>query len=81
MFSGMKPWLWDLLIGFSLYSNTRKLLNAKAPSKPSEHLTCMNGIRFMSMSWVLLCHAIEPFQIQLPITNVLSLYDVSKLSI
>jgi len=41
--------------GFSLYSNTIKLFHCPEPGA-SGALDCINGIRFLSMSWVLLGH-------------------------
>ncbi|CAH1252795.1 Hypp1588, partial [Branchiostoma lanceolatum] len=42
-----------ILLCFSLYTNTGKLLSTKqAPSS----IKCLHGIRFLSMSWVLLGH-------------------------
>ena len=43
------------LIAFSLYTNTKKLLDTTT-SKGT--LTCVHGIRFFSMAWVLMGHAI-----------------------
>lgn len=43
------------LLGFSVYSNSMKLLNTNIP-KGADHLGCIDGIRFLSMSWVVLCH-------------------------
>ena len=47
--------LEKFLLGFSVYSNTRKLMNTDIP-KGADHLGCIDGIRFLSMSWVVLCH-------------------------
>jgi len=41
--------------GFSLYTNTIKLFHCPEPGA-SGSLDCINGIRFLSMSWVLLGH-------------------------
>merc|ERR1719493_458700 len=40
--------------GFSLYQNTLKLFNTSGGSPDS--LDCINGIRFLSMTWVLVGH-------------------------
>jgi len=42
--------------GFSLYTNTIKLFHCPQPGA-SGSLDCINGIRFLSMSWVLIGHA------------------------
>lgn len=42
-----------LLLSFSVYSNAPKILNT---SQPKGTLTCVNGIRFLSISWVILGH-------------------------
>jgi len=41
--------------GFSLYTNTIKLFHCPEPGAPGS-LDCINGIRFLSMSWVLIGH-------------------------
>ena len=43
----------ELLLCFSLYTNGYKLLSTK---QPPGSLTSINGIRFLSMSWVILGH-------------------------
>ncbi|XP_052221340.1 nose resistant to fluoxetine protein 6-like isoform X1 [Dreissena polymorpha] len=42
-----------LLLSFSVLSNARKILNT---NQPSQTLTSVNGIRFISMTWVVLGH-------------------------
>ncbi|XP_053380237.1 nose resistant to fluoxetine protein 6-like [Mercenaria mercenaria] len=42
-----------LLLSFSVYSNAPKLLNTK---QLAGTLSSVNGIRFISTSWVILCH-------------------------
>ncbi|XP_060066014.1 nose resistant to fluoxetine protein 6-like [Ylistrum balloti] len=45
--------LVKVLMAFSMYSNARKILNThQGPGS----ITCINGVRFLSMSWVLLGH-------------------------
>ena len=44
-----------LLLGFGLYENTSRLFNTNVP-KGSGHLNCLDGIRFLSMSWVVMGH-------------------------
>ncbi|KAK3087848.1 hypothetical protein FSP39_011445 [Pinctada imbricata] len=46
--------LAKLFISFSFYSNGKKLLNT---SRSADSLTAVNGMRFLSISWVVLCHA------------------------
>ncbi|OWF53651.1 nose resistant to fluoxetine protein 6-like [Mizuhopecten yessoensis] len=43
----------NILVAFSVYTNGAKLLNTSAP--PGS-LTALNGIRFLSMTWVILGH-------------------------
>lgn len=45
--------LEKLLLSFSVYSNAKKILSTR---KTSETLTALNGIRFLSISWVVLGH-------------------------
>ncbi|XP_062602916.1 nose resistant to fluoxetine protein 6-like [Saccostrea cucullata] len=42
-----------ILLSFSIYTNAKKILNT---SQPKGSLTAVNGIRFLSMSWVILGH-------------------------
>jgi hypothetical protein len=42
-------------LGFGLYSNTARWLNTSIP-KGADHLGCLDGIRFISMTWVVLGH-------------------------
>ena len=44
------------LLGFGIYNNTSRLMNTNIP-KGADHLGCIDGIRFLSMSWVVLCHS------------------------
>ena len=55
----------NFLMCFSLYTNGFKILSTK---QPPGSLTCINGIRFISMSWVILGH-----------TLAISIPSVSKL--
>ncbi|XP_061188669.1 nose resistant to fluoxetine protein 6-like [Saccostrea echinata] len=45
--------LEKLLLSFSFYSNSKKLLSTR---RSSDTLTALNGIRFLSISWVVLGH-------------------------
>jgi len=42
------------LLGFSAYSNVKKLLDCSPPKKGQ--IGCINGIRFWSMVWVVISH-------------------------
>ncbi|CAC5392295.1 unnamed protein product [Mytilus coruscus] len=46
----------DLLLAFSVYTNGAKLFNTK---QNKDILTCINGIRFISMTWVILGHTYQ----------------------
>ncbi|XP_060590858.1 O-acyltransferase like protein-like isoform X2 [Ruditapes philippinarum] len=45
--------LGKLLLSFSVYTNAPKILNT---SQPKGTLTCVNGIRFIGTTWVILGH-------------------------
>ena len=48
---------WNtFFLGFGIYGNTSKWLDTNIP-KSSGHLGCIDGIRFLSMAWVVLGHA------------------------
>ena len=51
IFSGT---LENLLLSFSVYTNASKLLNT---NQSAGTLTAVNGIRFVSMTWVVLGHS------------------------
>ena len=44
-----------LLLGFSINRNLRSLLSVSNKSNP-DHLHCLNGIRAISISWVIVGH-------------------------
>jgi len=46
--------------GFSIYNNTLRLFNTR-PSG-SDSLSCINGIRFLSLSWVVIGHSYTAFK-------------------
>lgn len=46
--------LGKVLLSFSIYTNASKILNT---NQPSGTLTAVNGIRFVSMTWVVLGHS------------------------
>ena len=43
-------------LGFGIYNNTTKWLDTNVP-KNGGHLACLDGIRFISMTWVVLGHS------------------------
>ncbi|GFR78035.1 nose resistant to fluoxetine protein 6-like [Elysia marginata] len=45
--------LLKVLVAFSVYTNGWKTLNT---SQQSGSITCIHGMRFFSMTWVILCH-------------------------
>ncbi|CAC5402097.1 unnamed protein product [Mytilus coruscus] len=54
-YSKYKPGMFgELLLPFSVYTNGAKMLNT---NQPEGSLTAINGIRFISMTWVILGHA------------------------
>jgi len=49
--------LLDLSQGFSVYTNLSKLFNTNSSNiNPENNLSCLNGIRAISISWVVLGH-------------------------
>lgn len=48
------------LLGLSAYRNTRALFKISSKKNP-EMLHCLNGIRFISMTWVVLGHVYGNF--------------------
>ncbi|XP_062571953.1 LOW QUALITY PROTEIN: nose resistant to fluoxetine protein 6-like [Saccostrea cucullata] len=48
--------LGKIMLSFSAYTNGKKILNT---SQPKGSLTAINGIRFLSMSWVILGHTLS----------------------
>jgi hypothetical protein len=64
----------EILVAFSLYTNGRKMLD----SKPSaDTLTCLHGIRFLSICWVVLGHRYM-LSMDVPSINQLTGYSVSS---
>ncbi|XP_064616859.1 LOW QUALITY PROTEIN: nose resistant to fluoxetine protein 6-like [Liolophura sinensis] len=60
----------QFLLAFSIYSNGAKILSTK---QGSSSLRCLNGIRFLSMTWVILGHS---YAFGLGVTkNVASLFQ------
>lgn len=61
-----------ILIAFSMYTNGEKLFRI---SKNSNELTCLNGIRFFSMMWVIIGHVFSIFA-GIPIVNYIDVIEV-----
>lgn len=62
----------EILIAFSVISNTKKIIKS---SKNPEQLLCLNGVKAISMAWVIIGHEYEFYQ-QGPIENGLDLLAV-----
>ena len=62
--------LYTFLINFSAYSNTVKLFDVNIP-KNANHLECLDGIRFLSISWVVLGHTLS---------NVIQYFSITDVS-
>ncbi len=48
----------QLLINFSMYQNTKKLMDTSGSKRP-ELIPCLDGIRFLSMTWVVIFHTYD----------------------
>ncbi len=48
----------QLLTSFSCYKNTKKLLDTSGSKRP-ELIPCLDGIRFLSMTWVVAFHTYD----------------------
>lgn len=46
--------LGQVVLAFSALSNGRKILHCGAP--PPDSLTCVHGLRFLSLAWVIMVH-------------------------
>nr|XP_014286082.2 nose resistant to fluoxetine protein 6 [Halyomorpha halys] len=44
----------EMFLSFSILTNGRKILDCGAPAKDS--LTCVHGLRFLSLAWVIMVH-------------------------
>ena len=72
-FKGRLPLtLQKVLLAFSVLTNGRKLLDT---SSSSDTLGCLHGIRFLSMTWVLLGHQYV-FGLSVPWTNNFSILGI-----
>ena len=74
----------QFILGFSIYSNIQKLFKIVRPSKApgaSEHLSCLDGMRFISMSLVLICHTYTEVGGHIPSMNFGAMYiSVNRVS-
>ena len=59
-------------LNFGLYANTRRLFDTTPPK--GDHLSCLDGIRFLSISWVMLGHIFGAETDIFPLTNLISFY-------
>ena len=69
--------LKEFILGFSIYSNIRKLFRITQPSKApgsSEHLSCLDGMRFISMTLVLTAHTYSEVGGHIPSMNFGPMY-------
>ena len=61
------------LLSFSIYTNGKHLLDTS--SSGSGHLDCLNGIRFLSMTWVVVGHSFMSGQYTMAVRNTKTLLD------
>ena len=55
-------------MNFSMYSNTIRLFNVNRP-QTGDHLGCLDGLRIISMTWVVLGHSFSNINGTAAITN------------
>ena len=67
-------------MNFSAYSNTVKLFDVNIP-KNANHLECLDGIRFLSISWVVLGHTLSNVIQYFSITDVSFVSRVNRWSL
>ena len=60
-------------LNFGLYANTKRLFNTNPPK--GDHLSCLDGIRFLSISWVMLGHILSAEIRGLPLSNKATFYS------
>lgn len=64
-------------MAFSAYSNGKKLL-AISPKTNKEQIHVFNGLKFISMMWIIAGHAMEVFDYEfIPVLNRQEVYRVS----
>jgi len=61
-------------LNFGLYANTKRLLDTTPPK--GDHLSCLDGIRFISISWVMLGHILSAEMNIFPLSNMVSFIGV-----
>lgn len=66
----------DVLIAFSVYTNSSKILASERSRSPNV-LNCLHGIRALSTLWILYCHTHTLLAIA-PITNMSYVQEVSR---
>lgn len=62
-------------MAFSLYTNISKWLSTR---RSPEDFGCLHGIRFLSTSWVVLCHTFDVFRTSPIIWNFIDVKRVSS---
>ena len=62
-------------LNFGLYANTKRLLDTNPPK--GDHLACLDGLRFISISWVMLGHILSAEMNFFPLTNIAFFTQVS----
>ena len=60
-------------LNFGLFNNTKRFLDT-TPPKGDDHISCLDGIRFISMTWVVLGHVLMQVQSELPTNSVTTLF-------
>lgn len=60
-------------LNFSLYKNGKSLFNTEIP-KGADHLGCLDGIRFLSITWVIMGHCFSSETSIFPARNSSALY-------
>ena len=50
--------LMPFLQGFSFYHNSKKILNTSGGGSDSTNLACLNGMKYLSISWIVLGHVL-----------------------
>ena len=63
-------------LNFGLYSNIKRFFNTDPPK--GDHLSCLDGIRFLSISWVMMGHIFSTELDTFPISNILPFYTIFK---